>query len=716
MKQATKLLPSLLTSCLLLLLISSNAWAQESRSTEVGAIEFITNEALSDDAVFYPRDLPSRENSNDRVDMLTANSIIIGVARTWTDPSNVTRDIQIAQIGRQKFSDIELVTPPVAGAFNRTFRNTYPQKVVDGTNWTPILAQNDPVQGSTAADQVIYARLNTWAGIDIERWAYAFAADDHDDYVILEYVFTNTSSETLNGVYFGLQSETHASSYFPSDLWGTYYGATYANYVNGDLSADSMRAYYSWDGDQTSTQSTIDTRAKPDPQWGNFQEPQYFGHVVLHADVSAADENDDPTKPQKAGWSQRELAPDLNVAGHEDIYSYLADGWSLDNDNYSITIDADGNEVGSRDGPYRILDPSIDVNNDTQFDPLTEQEKTALFSFGPYTLAPGEDVRIVTALVGGSIDYRTAIDLGRAYANGNTQQFALVPLPEDITDPFTGNVLATAGSTVDKATKNEILDLSQKYFFQHASRAINTWKTGTVRSGIGSFNVPFAPAAPSLTATSENDQISLQWGQEAESDMQAGSIVGYNVYREFNRPAALELPTDTTFLLLAELPAGTFNYTDTDVVRGEDYYYYVTAVSSNGVESSRFQNRTGTASDKVLEAVAPTRSPDQNWKDEVVVVPNPFHIQGAFNYEEERRINFLNLPAYANIHIYTMTGDRIQTLEHDSNTGDQDWERQESFSTLEIVSGIYLYVVEELDGPRGRATGEQAIGKFVVIK
>ena len=35
---------------------------------------------------------------------------------------------------------------------------------------------------------------------------------------------------------------------------------------------------------------------------------------------------------------------------------------------------------------------------------------------------------------------------------------------------------------------------------------------------------------------------------------------------------------------------------------------------------------------------------------------------------------------------------------------------------MEIVSGIYIYVIEELDGPRGRPTGEQAIGKFVVIK
>jgi hypothetical protein len=99
----------------------------------------------------------------------------------------------------------------------------------------------------------------------------------------------------------------------------------------------------------------------------------------------------------------------------------------------------------------------------------------------------------------------------------------------------------------------------------------------------------------------------------------------------------------------------------------------------------------------------------------VVVVPNPYHVEAAQRYSG-RRLNFLNLPAFANIHIYTMTGDRVMTLEHDTSTGDKDWLRQDTFSTMEIVSGIYLFVVEELDGPDGRATGEHAIGKFVVIK
>ena len=108
--------------CFLVLLMAcfSVARAQESRTLNVGPLLFTTNEALTDDDITWPRDRP--DVNDNRIQMLEANSIFIGVRRTWTDATGVTRDIQIAQIGRRKFSDIELVTPPVSGAFRRTYR------------------------------------------------------------------------------------------------------------------------------------------------------------------------------------------------------------------------------------------------------------------------------------------------------------------------------------------------------------------------------------------------------------------------------------------------------------------------------------------------------------------------------------------------------------------------------------------------------------------
>ena len=109
------------------------------------------------------------------------------------------------------------------------------------------------------------------------------------------------------------------------------------------------------------------------------------------------------------------------------------------------------------------------------------------------------------------------------------------------------------------------------------------------------------------------------------------------------------------------------------------------------------------------------KAPDAHWTNAVFVVPNPYHVR-AFEKYSGRQLKFLNLPPYANIHIYTMTGDLVYTIEHTTGTGDASWDRQDTFSTMEIVSGVYIYVVEQLDGPSGSATGEIAMGKFVVVK
>ena len=62
-----------------------------------------------------------------------------------------------------------------------------------------------------------------------------------------------------------------------------------------------------------------------------------------------------------------------------------------------------------------------------------------------------------------------------------------------------------------------------------------------------------------------------------------------------------------------------------------------------------------------------------------------------------------------------MTGDRVQTLEHTSGTGDESWERQLTFSNQLITSGVYFFVVEELEEANGSPTGKLAKGKFIVI-
>ncbi|HET6566839.1 MAG TPA: hypothetical protein VFG50_02670 [Rhodothermales bacterium] len=691
-----------------LLLIAAPAFGQDNRSFTIGSLNFGTNEALSDDNVNWPVDEAWIGQP-----MLQNHGVIVGVNRPWTDPSGNDWAVQVAQVAQNKFSDIQNVTVPVKDAFKRTFRNPPPQMVLDDQDWTPFFEREDrdPVDPNAPADVVVYSKVQGWPsydmGIQIERWVYAFADTLDDDYLIEEWVVTNTSSEPRNDVYIGLTAETSSEDQYPADLWSDYDPAA--------------RMYYTWDANEPV--EGYDTRGKPESKYGVLQEPQYFGYRVLHVDRSATDESDDPAQPHKAGWSQREKSPDLNISNQQGVYDFMADAW-FDNPGDGQYAEYDPT------GFYRTLIDGVDLR---ELDPVTEQEKTGFFSFGPYDLGPGEDVRIVTAFAGGVIPSRLAIDAGRAYENGQPGQLDLVPLPAGLTygpladdgQPIVrdgsvydldGNLIAEAGTTLSMEQKDAVIDIGKGLLYRTADRALEVWNNSDVAGGQGTFDVQYAPAAPSLQGFSEGDRIRLEWADNTTAGSRGGAPVAWRIYRGYKRPPALSTPTDTLFVLLKEVPASQTEYIDEGVVRGEEYYYYVTAVNAEGVESSPLQNRTGTSATRSDQALIP-RQPamEEGWQDQVVVVPNPYHVQSTRKYSG-RRLNFLNLPAYARIHIYTMMGDEIQAIEHNADAGDEDWDRQDTFSTMEIVSGVYLYVVEKLDGPNGSPTGETAIGKFVVIK
>ena len=77
------------------------------------------------------------------------------------------------------------------------------------------------------------------------------------------------------------------------------------------------------------------------------------------------------------------------------------------------------------------------------------------------------------------------------------------------------------------------------------------------------------------------------------------------------------------------------------------------------------------------------------------------------------RVTFTNLPMASNtIKIYTVSGDLVQTLEHNGlgGSGHYSWNLM-SRSGQEIVSGVYLYTVESDDD-----SFEDFVGKFVVVR
>jgi hypothetical protein len=158
-----------------------------------------------------------------------------------------------------------------------------------------------------------------------------------------------------------------------------------------------------------------------------------------------------------------------------------------------------------------------------------------------------------------------------------------------------------------------------------------------------------------------------------------------------------------------------------DVFPGQPLYFAVTAfdvgdaqTGLSPLEASKLVNAT-----LVYPFDEPEVVKDKDLK--VVVYPNPYRVDGNYypEYEKgqgnfDRRLNFINLPPRCTIRIYTLDGDLVRTLEHDTQEGDLDatyayWDLI-SRNTQAVVSGLYLFSVED------KETGKTQLGKFVIIK
>ncbi|MBL7067584.1 MAG: hypothetical protein ISS29_06995 [Candidatus Marinimicrobia bacterium] len=103
--------------------------------------------------------------------------------------------------------------------------------------------------------------------------------------------------------------------------------------------------------------------------------------------------------------------------------------------------------------------------------------------------------------------------------------------------------------------------------------------------------------------------------------------------------------------------------------------------------------------------------------DQIAVVPNPYVAAASWEPSRmlasgrgERRINFVHLPSSCSIRIYTMSGDHVQTLRHESSAddGSEPWNLTTK-DGLDLAAGVYFYHVDA--GNAGEFTG-----KFAVIK
>lgn len=123
------------------------------------------------------------------------------------------------------------------------------------------------------------------------------------------------------------------------------------------------------------------------------------------------------------------------------------------------------------------------------------------------------------------------------------------------------------------------------------------------------------------------------------------------------------------------------------------------------------------ASASVWPEVLFTRSDATNARSllsDVYPVPNPYVRDvnspsfPRWELPGERRIHFVNLPRQATVKIYSLAGDFLRRLDHDSENGTLSWDLQNDQGEI-VTSGVYLWLVET-------ESGERKTGQLVIVR
>ena len=217
--------------------------------------------------------------------------------------------------------------------------------------------------------------------------------------------------------------------------------------------------------------------------------------------------------------------------------------------------------------------------------------------------------------------------------------------------------------------------------------------------GAGGWGVPELPPTPILFYEAQDNAVRLEWGANAESYSPFG---GYRIYRAGFEPSNWELVGTVT-----EPDVHTF--TDDTALNGFPYFYVVTAYDEEtGVESTKSNYKQDTEGTPIQ--VVPSWDTDSNWTENVRVVPNPYRISAAWEQTYFNKIAFINLPAMCDIHIFTLAGDHVITLEHRDYSGEVGAEYWDLISRndQDVVTGLYVYRIETEE--------DSVIDKFAIIK
>ena len=258
----------------------------------------------------------------------------------------------------------------------------------------------------------------------------------------------------------------------------------------------------------------------------------------------------------------------------------------------------------------------------------------------------------------------------------------------------------------------------------------NLWETDDFAQSFfdQGFPAPSAPPRPNLSVTASDKHVVLTWDDNAESyldssgeklgvsaangfsaDYVINDFQGYRVYRSLTGlQDSYELLAqydkidsfgsvinrylnENNHLEIMETQLGNntglqYAFIDSDLVNGQNYFYSVTAYDAqpyiagpdtmiyDGIPILKPAGLPVTLESSLLAnavSAVPAKPAVNSSLKNIKVVPNPFYKYSSYETSFDKLIKFTNLPSTCTIKIFTVAGDLIKTIKHNS-TSDND--------------------------------------------
>lgn len=557
--------------------------------------------------------------------------------KDWTDANGQSFPYFVARIGpRTAGAD---VTYPVQNVLISKTEDTVVE--VDGALSFDNVAVVDEIDPGLPADRMVHNIHNTYIGITVDRRAYAYVNQAHDDYNIIEYIYTNTGN-TDEDEDIELESQNLKETYFfrihrwrgnLQGAWTVSGGMVWGKFSMIDVVGDGHAEYpitftsqYLWIGIDPETQGDYDRFggslfneawwAPPADSIGRLTGASYIGRATIHADASPTDSRYirctmatiETCQPATMGFMDSDEALTADGSSHEDYYE-----WGIRTRENPDRIDGGSQHMwphyADRIEPTGVFwEPKNDASTGKQ------GGHAVTTAYGPYDFAPGESVRLVVVEGVGGLTIDASIRIGRAFklggldrdsdlirydANGDgmIQTGTFDPSINQM-DMDGDGMFDTFGHGLEEMTKNQWVVTARDSMLQTLQRGINLYAAS---NGMSAYPIPEAPHAPStFSVVGRPDKVEVRWTNPAGGPARTKWLL-YRTsrYEDYIYESCLNLdsqqftdgsnprnPADPSasgqqhcgYEMIASLDAGANSYDDTDLNRGTDYYYYLQAV------------------------------------------------------------------------------------------------------------------------------------------